>query len=81
MKYRSIDVDVDLTMSRLMALDKVSEDEGFLQDPLIKKDMDSKCLRSINGYRATCEILELVPSVVKIQDNITYKILTEKMHA
>lgn len=65
MKYRG--VDVDLTMSRLMALYKVSEDESFLQDPLITKDMDSKCLRSINGYRATCEILELVPSVEKFK--------------
>jgi len=65
MCYRGIEV--DLTMSRLMASDKVPEDEDFLRDSNITKDMDQKCLRSFNGYRATCELLELVPCVEKFK--------------
>jgi len=64
MKYRGMEV--DLTMARLM-YEKIPEDEEFLQNQLITKDMDLKCLRSLNGYRATCEILTLVPSVEKFQ--------------
>jgi len=65
MSYRGIEV--DLTMSRLMASEKVPEDEDFLRDSIITKDMDQKCLRSFNGYRATCELLELVPCVEKFK--------------
>merc|ERR1719508_422184 len=64
MKYRGMEV--DLTMARLI-YEKISEDNEFLQNQLITKDMDLKCLRSLNGYRATCEILKLVPSVEKFQ--------------
>jgi len=65
MQYRGIEV--DLTMSRLMASEKVPEDEEFLRDPRITTDMDPKCLRSFNGYRATCDILELVPCKEKFK--------------
>jgi len=65
MQYRGIEV--DLTMSRLMASEKVPEDENFLRDPRITTDMDHKCLRSFNGYRATCDILELVPCKEKFK--------------
>lgn len=65
MQYRGIEV--DLTMSRLMASEKVPEDEEFLRDPSITSGMDLKCLRSFNGYRATCEILELVPCKEKFK--------------
>ena len=65
MSYRGIEV--DLTMSRLIASEKVPEDEEFLRASFITKDMDQKCLRSFNGYRATCELLELVPSVEKFK--------------
>merc|ERR1719508_190019 len=65
MVYRGIEV--DLTMARLMGSEKIPEDEKFLQNPMITKDLDIKCLRSLNGYRATCEILKLVPSVDKFR--------------
>jgi len=65
MKYRGIEV--DLTMSRLMGSQKIPEDEEIFRIPLTMKDMEQKCLRSFNGYRATCEILQLVPSVEKFR--------------
>ena len=37
------------------------QDEVFLLNPNITVDMDQRCLRSLNGYRATCEILNEVP--------------------
>jgi len=64
MKFRG--VEIDLTMSRLM-VEKINEDEEMLLTPQITKDIDQKCLRSLNGYRATCEILQLVPSVEKFR--------------
>ena len=64
MKFRG--VEIDLTMARLM-MTKIPEDEEMLQTPQITKDLDQKCLRSLNGYRATCEILQLVPSVEKFR--------------
>jgi len=60
MKYRGMEV--DLTMSRLMASEKVPEEEEILRDPHITTGMDQRCLRSLNGFRATCEIVELVPN-------------------
>ena len=53
-------------MARISS-DKIPEDEIFLQSLSISRDMDQKCARSLNGYRATCEILELVPSVEKFR--------------
>jgi len=65
MKYRGIEV--DLTMARLMGSEVIPEDEEIFRTPMLTKDMDQKCLRSLNGYRATCEILQLVPSVEKFR--------------
>jgi len=64
MRYRGIDV--DLTMSRLMASDKVPEEEELLLNSSTR-DMDQTCLRSLNGYKATCEIEELVPCMDKFR--------------
>jgi poly(A) polymerase len=65
MKYRGIEV--DLTMARLVGLGIIPEDEEIFRTPLVTRDMEQKCLRSLNGYRATCEILQLVPSVEKFR--------------
>ena len=64
LKYRGIDV--DLTLARLTT-DYVREDEDFLDQPFISRDLDPRCLRSLNGYRATKELLQLVPSVERFQ--------------
>lgn len=61
MKYRGIDV--DLTLARIVCYDKIPNDENFLLNPNITYDMDPRCLRSLNGYRATREVLQLVPDV------------------
>ena len=36
---------------------------GLLQEEVYTDHLDDRCLRSLNGYRATCEILTLVPDV------------------
>ena len=65
MKYRG--VEVDLTMARIVCFDRVPEEESFLLTPAITQDMDPRCLRSLNGYRATCELLQLVPNVERFR--------------
>ena len=49
-----------------MPSDKVPEEEETLM-MVISKDMDFRCVRSLNGYRATCELLQLVPCVEKFR--------------
>ena len=61
MKYRGIDV--DLTLARIVCYDKIPDEENFLLNPNITHDMDVRCLRSLNGYRSTREVLQLVPDV------------------
>ena len=65
MKYRG--VEVDLTMARVSCYDRIPEEEEFLMSQSITHDMDPRCLRSLNGYRATCEILQLVPNVERFR--------------
>ena len=65
MKFRGLEV--DLTMARVVNSSTVPEDETFLMKDSLTKDMDPKCVRSLNGYRATCEILQLVPNVEKFR--------------
>ena len=38
-----------------------SLNDTFLMTEDVTRDMEPECLRSLNGYRATCEILTLVP--------------------
>ena len=64
-KYRGIDV--DLTLARLNTMDYVGEEEEFLDQPPVSRDLDPRCLRSLNGYRATKELLHLVPDVERFQ--------------
>jgi len=61
MKYRGIEV--DLTMARIVCYDKIPNEEEFLLNPTVTHDMDEKCLLSLNGYRATRELLQLVPNI------------------
>ena len=61
MKYRGIEV--DLTMARIVCYDRIPNEENFLLSPTITHDMDEKCLLSLNGYRATRELLQLVPNI------------------
>ena len=65
MKYRGLEV--DLTMARVVSTNTIPEDEAFLMKEEVTREMDPKCVRSLNGYRATCEILQLVPDVEKFR--------------
>jgi len=61
LKYRG--VEVDLTVARLVSFTSVPEDEEFLMTENVTQHLDPKCLRSLNGYRASCQILQLVPNI------------------
>jgi len=54
-------IDIDLLFARL-ALKEVSDDQD-LSDPMILKNLDVKCVKSLNGCRVTDEILRQVPNV------------------
>merc|ERR1719357_1253457 len=65
-KLKYLGIEVDLTMARFMPTDKIPEEQDLLSLE-ISKDMDFKCVRSFNGYRATHELLMLVPCVEKFR--------------
>ncbi|WUR04258.1 poly(A) polymerase [Vairimorpha necatrix] len=54
-------IHIDLTFARLN-MSVVKEDVNLLND-VILKNMDDKCVLSINGSRVTDEILNLIPNV------------------
>lgn len=54
-------IDIDLVFARL-ALKEV-DDHQDLSDPMLLKNLDPKCVRSLNGCRVTDEILKQVPNV------------------
>ncbi|XP_006817835.2 poly(A) polymerase type 3-like, partial [Saccoglossus kowalevskii] len=53
-------IEIDLTFSRL-ALAKIPENQDLADDNLLK-NLDQRCIRSLNGCRVTDEILNLVPN-------------------
>lgn len=54
-------IEIDLLFARL-ALKEIPDDFD-LRDDLLLKNLDPKCVRSLNGCRVTDEILRLVPNV------------------
>jgi poly(A) polymerase len=52
-------IEIDLLFARL-ALKEVP-DSFDLRDDILLKNLDKKCVRSLNGCRVTDEILRLVP--------------------
>ena len=60
-KFSFDGIDIDLTFARL-ALKEVCEKQD-LSDPMLLKNLDQKCVRSLNGCRVTDEILRQVPDV------------------
>ena len=53
-------IEIDMTFARL-ALKEVTDDQS-LSDPQLLKNLDQKCVRSLNGCRVTDEILRQVPN-------------------
>ncbi|KAI9142151.1 Poly(A) polymerase central domain-containing protein [Paraphysoderma sedebokerense] len=60
-KMNFSDIPIDLVFARL-ALPTVPEDLNLRDDNLLK-NLDERCVRSLNGSRVTDEILRLVPNV------------------
>lgn len=63
LKYHRIEV--DLLFAR-MALKEIADDIDLSNDMLLK-NLDKKCVRSLNGSRVTEEILRLVPNLENFQ--------------
>lgn len=54
-------IEIDLLFARL-ALKEI-QDNFDLRDDMLLKNLDPKCVRSLNGCRVTDEILRLVPNI------------------
>lgn len=54
-------IEIDLLFARL-ALKEIPEDFD-LRDDMLLKNLDARCVRSLNGCRVTDEILRLVPNI------------------
>ena len=48
-------------MARVVTANTIPMKETFLMTEGVTRDLEPECLRSLNGYRATCELLTLVP--------------------
>jgi len=59
-KMRFDNIEIDMTFARL-ALKEVTDSQS-LSDPQLLKNLDQKCVRSLNGCRVTDEILRQVPN-------------------
>lgn len=60
-KMKLAGIELDMLFSRL-ALKTVAEDQELDDDDFLK-NLDEKCIRSLNGCRVTDQILRLVPNV------------------
>jgi poly(A) polymerase len=56
------DIDMDILFARLTNKQSVPEDQD-LRNVEILRNLDDKCVRSLNGCRVTDEILHLVPNI------------------
>ncbi|KAH9948792.1 poly-A polymerase [Amylocystis lapponica] len=61
-------IPIDLVMARL-ALSSIPDDLT-LQDDNLLRNLDERCIRSLNGSRVTDEILRLVPNVTVFRDSL-----------
>ncbi|KAL6309781.1 polymerase [Sparassis latifolia] len=67
-KVKISGIPIDLVMARL-ALSAIPETLS-LQDDNLLRNLDERCVRSLNGSRVTDEILRLVPNVAVFRDSL-----------
>ena len=60
-------IEIDMTFARL-ALKEVSDSQS-LSDPTLLKNLDQKCVRSLNGCRVTDEILNQVTGSLELRES------------
>lgn len=68
-------IEIDMLFARLL-LKEIPNDMDLKDDTLLK-NLDPKCVRSLNGCRVTDEILRLVPNI----DNFRLALRTIKLWA
>lgn len=68
-------IEIDMLFARLL-LKEIPNDMD-LKDDILLKNLDPKCVRSLNGCRVTDEILRLVPNI----DNFRLALRTIKLWA
>lgn len=68
-------IEIDMLFARLL-LKEIPNDMDLKDDSLLK-NLDPKCVRSLNGCRVTDEILRLVPNI----DNFRLALRTIKLWA
>ncbi|TDL29399.1 poly polymerase [Rickenella mellea] len=67
-KLKISGIAIDFLMARL-ALSTIPEDLSLRDDNLLR-NLDERCIRSLNGSRVTDEILRLVPNVAVFRDSL-----------
>ncbi|KZT29383.1 poly-A polymerase [Neolentinus lepideus HHB14362 ss-1] len=67
-KIKVSGIPIDLLMARL-ALSSIPDDLSLRDDNLLR-NLDERCIRSLNGSRVTDEILRLVPNVAVFRDSL-----------
>jgi len=67
-KTKMSGIPIDFLMARL-ALSSIPDDLS-LQDDNLLRNLDDRCVRSLNGSRVTDEILRLVPNVQVFRDSL-----------
>ena len=62
-KFRFNDIEIDMTFAQIQTKVPTEPEsiEETLLHPNIMNGMDAKCIRSLNGYRSTMELLKMVP--------------------
>ncbi|KAI0938182.1 hypothetical protein AcV5_010424 [Taiwanofungus camphoratus] len=67
-KIKISGIPIDLVMARL-ALSSIPDDLSLQDDDLLR-NLDERCVRSLNGSRVTDEILRLVPNMTVFRDSL-----------
>ena len=65
-RYNRIEIDMTFAKMNMSELPQEGIVDSLLQ-PSAMAGMEAKCIRSLNGYRSTMELLKLVPDKEVVQ--------------